>query len=397
MPFHLPFPLDPRKYMRTPGINPNAVQPTGMQPYELPAAPPTLPSAPPPVVKSPSRPIGNVPAPPMQPMEAPAPPAATRPRVANVPEGLAGLNFGVNPNYEVQPTKQKDYIKANTPFSPVDYSKDPIGRAERDYVINRKLGAPRTFMQKFGDAAKLGALAASKTRPGATWQEQLAAFGAGTAAGGIAGKVSPDAMSSMLFQNFERPNLEDAQGRVDDSLKRTYEQDKRESDLALRQAQTKTEGLQQRNYEGLIEDRQADNARQLAESEARQALVVAQTKAAQTGKPERMTAIDADGKPTVYMVWPDGRKEALGLDPQSQYNQARNQTSLEVAKIGSRTSTANNIRSNDSQERRAAQRGSKSQYVTKREIQEMADDMGLSYEDALTQFMNEGFKVTPED
>ena len=298
-----PFIFDPYKMARTPGFNPAAPLP-GVNAPIAPKPSTPLPNITPSIdgliggiaraAEQPINatgatrpriatdlPVGN----PIQPMplggERPpmAPIAPRMPRIDEPP--INGESSKIDPRVNTQPFNELPVSRESAAVAPSSrprravpispYGNDRIGRAQADYVANRR--EPHSRWRWIGDMAA-GALkglsGAAAANPRARARDLLAGAGLGAGAYGLVGKINPDAMSSMMFDQVERPRLEDQMGREDDEMKRILGIQKNQSDYDWRQSQIENQKAQAAARAEQAKTRKEKTAQDIKESQERQ-------------------------------------------------------------------------------------------------------------------------------
>lgn len=258
-------------------------------------------------------------------------------RAAQREPEVANMNFGVNPNLRTQPTPEMNSrgrmvtSKPDTVFNPVDYSRDPVGRARRDNQIQYNEKTPPRWKQALLMAVA-GALQGAKTG-------NIYGVGAGAAAGALGGAVAPEASNDVLFDMFKRPRLEDDLQRERESDKAASDQRRAALDEIAKLAQVRHTEAQTDNIANelsldrarLDRDKAADTAKQFRDEQnanldrekfdearrlnaARQKLIEAQTEAARRGTSKMVDIEEGDGV-YKYQVFPDGSMKRVGRAP----------------------------------------------------------------------------------
>lgn len=371
------------RLLRTPDFNPAAASLPPAVAHSV-GPPPTTPTATQPLTRVPDF---NV-------------PAASRPRsVAETrfPD-VAALDFGVSPNRPVTPagTASESLFRreVNAPFEP---QPDPLEATRRSAVVGRyeQAQAPggrrKLALQNAGIGALEGIAAAYRANPQADWRALLAAGAGGGAVAGFGSALSPARGAEYQVDETVLPHLQRTELRRQQQQERVATQ--RRGQLEEENLRTQIAGRaresERQDLELATRSKYWDAQSKNLEAETR--LRDAQTTAAALGRPVSEDIAEADGIYT-YHIYPDGRRVKLGQSANAAYQRMADATSR------ANTATRAAASERNAERRQASGTGAKKtkEYVSRAEVQQFADANQLTFEEALTKVLNEGYTLTPD-
>jgi len=374
--------FDEEELLRTPGINPDVQHPLRRPLINRPQASPVLDDG----------------------LRDDAP-MATRPRLAVPPAEL-----------ETSPATRPRTVAPQADFNPQPALGASRPRFADEYDNTRHealLGLDEKARQPGGrrklalQNALLGALsgiANASRNPHAGWREMLAGAAGGAGTAGIVSAARPDLGANLNWEMVGRPRYEQERERRDIESTRVLKRRKGEAELA-------TEESQRRNYEDQMTMRGRESSRQDEELRLRQRqteqqlkLEQARLEAVQRGTPSRVDLEEDDGTVSTYNIFPDGTQVYLGKAARDLYE--RRQATTSQANTQARIQagdrrTDKQIAAGDrrAQSRATAPRASRAKpitYVPRAEVEQYAKDRGKTFEQALSDLMNLGYRLAPK-